>query len=268
MSVASLGMYDPPALRAANDAWWAILAKALTRQGIAEVPDALFRGEHHSSAWTRPDLLLTQTCGYPLMHEYRDWLTSVAAPRYRVDGISKAEYHSVFIVPSDSSATSLEDLRGKRATFNDDQSQSGYNALRHAIAPLAREGRFFGEAFQSGGHAISAEKVANGEADIAAIDAVTFALLQKTVPEVTGRVRILGRSKTVPSLPYAVAKGTSPERIAQVRAALHEAVADPDSAAIREEILLDGFEDIDDKAYTPLVEMREEAESLGYPMLG
>jgi ABC-type phosphate/phosphonate transport system substrate-binding protein len=45
-------------------------------------------------------------------------------------------------------------------------------------------------------------KVAAGEADIAAIDAVTFALLQRIEPQLTAQVRVIGKTAQVPGLPY------------------------------------------------------------------
>jgi len=48
------------------------------------------------------------------------------------------------------------------------------NVLRREVAPLARERRFFSEAFMSGRHLDSIALIAAGKADVAAIDCVTF----------------------------------------------------------------------------------------------
>ena len=44
----------------------------------------------------------------------------------------------------------LADLRGRRVALNADDSQSGRNALRAAVAPLAHDGRFFGGSILTG----------------------------------------------------------------------------------------------------------------------
>jgi hypothetical protein len=70
-NIASLPMYDLPEIRTATDQWWKRLADALRQEGIDGVPDALWRGDDYRMPWTHPDLLLSQTCGYPLTHELR-----------------------------------------------------------------------------------------------------------------------------------------------------------------------------------------------------
>ena len=68
--IASLPMYDLPELRSATDDWWRALARALRRAGIDEAPDDLARGVPRERAWRSPQLILTQTCGYPLRHRF------------------------------------------------------------------------------------------------------------------------------------------------------------------------------------------------------
>src|SRR5215216_8142633 len=77
MMVASLPMYDLPEIEQATNTWWRGLAKAFRREGIADVPDNLWRCASFREVWTRDDLLLSQTCGYPLMHELRGKVTLV-----------------------------------------------------------------------------------------------------------------------------------------------------------------------------------------------
>ncbi len=62
---------------------------------------------------------------------------------------------------------------------NAEHSQSGYNVLRKMVAPLSREGRFFSAVMFSGSHRQSLRELQQENADIAAIDCVTYALLQR-----------------------------------------------------------------------------------------
>jgi ABC-type phosphate/phosphonate transport system substrate-binding protein len=92
-------------------------------------------------------------------------------------------------------------LRGKRAVINQQHSQSGMNALRYAIAPLAHEGRFFGSVQESGAHLASLDFVQRGDADVASIDCVTFGLAQRYAPKWVAGIRVLHTSESTPGLP-------------------------------------------------------------------
>ena len=177
MTIATLQMYDLPEVRAATDDWWTGLARALRRAGLSEVPTRLTRDGSPEGPWRDPVFLLGQTCGYPLMHGLAVVVQVVATPAYDAPGCEGPQYRSVFLVREDEVARSLAELRGRIAAVNSPQSQSGYSALRSAVAPLARDGGFFSQVIETGGHVQSARAVAEGRADLAALDCVTYALL-------------------------------------------------------------------------------------------
>ena len=114
MPIACLPMYDLAELKAATDAWWKGLAHAFTREGLRDIPGLLHRSGNYRDSWTRPDLLLGQTCGYPLTHELREKVALVATPCYRARGCEGPQYASIIIVHADSPARDLSDFRGKR----------------------------------------------------------------------------------------------------------------------------------------------------------
>ncbi len=266
-AVAALAMYDLPELRAATDSWWSAIARALRAEGFGDVPATLDRTRPVHAIWRDPELLLTQTCGYPLMHGFADALTAVAVPTYAAEGCAAGRYRSAFVVRDDDPATGIADLRGRRAAANGPDSQSGCNVLRAAVAPLAEAGRFFAEVVWSGAHRASVAAVRTGAADIAAIDAVTFALLRRYAPAETDGLRVLGWSAEAPALPYAARREVGADTRARMTAALLNAVGDPDAAAARTALLLSAMTPIDDDAYAPIPEMRRTAERLGYPEL-
>ena len=266
-SLASLPMYDLPELRAATDAWWAGLARAFRQAGLAPVPERLSREGDPGALWRLPELLISQTCGYPLTHAYRDSLALVATPCYGAEGCGGPLYRSAILVRADDPSEALEDLRGRRAAFNGRNSQSGYNCLRHLVAPLAEGGTFFAEAIETGSHAGSLAAVAEGRAAVAAADCVTFALLARHRPAAVADLRVLTWSAPAPGLPYVTTQSCSPEQLERLRAGLAEALADPATAAAREALLIDGVEVLPTTAYQVILDMEQEAARAGYPQL-
>ena len=265
--VASLGMYDLPEIRAATDGWWRAIARGLRAEGVPGVPAELDRSRPLAALWRDPGLLIAKTCGYPLTHDFSDALTAVAVPSYAAEGCGPARYRSAFIVRVDDPATSMSDLRGRRAAANEPGSQSGCNALRAAVAPLARDGRFFAGVTWTRAHRASVAAVRSAAADIAAVDAVTFALLGRHAPQETAGLRIIGWSAEAPALPYATRRGADPALTSRIIAGLVRAAADPDAAEARNSLLITGLSPVDDAFYAAIPAMRQDAERLGYPDL-
>ncbi len=264
MSIANFAMYDLPEVTAATDALWAGMARALTREGLDGVPEALTRGVDLDQLWRSPELLFSQTCGYPLLHAYKDALRLVATPVYDAAGCQGPDYVSMIVVREDDPAGGLGDLRGRRAAINSVTSQSGYSALRATVADLAQEGRFFGKVVTSGSHGASLAMVAAGEADVCAADCVTHALLSRHRPEALAGLRVLARSPAAPGLPYVTRAAAGDELVARLRAGLFAALKDPDLATAREALLLAGAEVLPLSVYRPILEMEARAEALGY----
>ena len=268
MTVASLPMYDLPALREATDAWWAGLARVFAAGGLTEVPQALERRLGMDEAWRRPDLLLSQSCGYPLTHALAGRVRLVATPAYDIAGCEGVRYRSVFVVREDDPAASLADLRGRRVAVNSRASQSGYNCLRHALAPLAEAaggGPFFSEVTVSGSHRASLTALREGRADLAAVDCVTFALTARTEPAAVTGLRVLAWSAAAPCLPYITRADISEEELAVLRSGLMAAAADPALADARQALALTGFEVLPLAAYGAIDDMEAEAVALDYP---
>ncbi|MFX4222798.1 MAG: phosphate/phosphite/phosphonate ABC transporter substrate-binding protein [Thalassobaculum sp.] len=267
-AITAMTMYDLPELQAATDAWWGTIARHLAATGIDEVPATLTRGRPVAVNWRDPALLLTQTCGYPLTHAHADDLTAVAVPDYRAEGCGNGLYSSAFVVREDDPAETLADLRGRRAAANGPDSQSGCNALRIAVAMIAGgSDRFFSEVLWSGAHRQSLAMVRDGQADIAAIDGVTFALVGDAAPDEVAGLRVLDWSASTPALPYAVRRNLDGDSRARILEGLLAAGADPDAAAARDTLRIARLLPARDADYAVMVEMREAAEDRGYPLL-
>jgi ABC-type phosphate/phosphonate transport system substrate-binding protein len=259
MATAGLPMYDVPELREATDAWWSGLARALRSEGIAGVPDALARPPHIEEIWSSEDLLLSQTCGYNMVAHWRDRLTYVATPCYTAPGCEGPLYSSVILAPATSPEQTLEDLRGSRCVINGYGSHSGCNALRATVAPLARGGRFFGSVTVSGSHAQSIAVLERGEADVAAIDCVVYALITRARPELSDRVRAIGRTVSAPVGPYVTRRDVSDDFVRRLRRGLAQAIQDPRLAPAREALLLDGFEILPSERYAEIARLERDA---------
>src|SRR4029077_13655525 len=94
----------------------------------------------------------------------------VGTPDYGVEDCAPGFYHSTLVVSSNDRRQHLSEFLGCTLAVNGKDSQSGYGAMMRASAPYARGGRFFGRAIHTGSHETSMRRVANGLADIAAID--------------------------------------------------------------------------------------------------
>jgi ABC-type phosphate/phosphonate transport system substrate-binding protein len=265
--LAALPMYDLAELRATTDTWWRGLARAFRRQGVPDVPERLVRRARDARLWRDSSLLFAQICGYPLTHEYAGLLAPIVTPCYRANGCAGAEYASLVVVRNDDPARGLEDLRGRSAAINSPRSHSGWSALRAMAAPLAKGGRFFERVVATGSHAASLAAVSSGKADVAAIDAVTHALLARHRPSSTSAIRILDRSPRAPGLPYVTRADAPPDLLARLREGVAEALADPALAGCREALLIGGAESLPLEAYGRIREIAEAGRALRDPIV-
>lgn len=257
-------MYDPPELRHAVDAWWSGLANAFRAEGIADVPDQLDRDLSLDALWGAPDLLFAQACGYPLVGEWAGRLQYLATPHYAAPGCEGSSYCSWIVVGANSTVRNIEDLRGARCSINGRISHSGYNALRAFVAPRAQNERFFGSVSVSGSHDESLAQIGRGDADVAAIDCVTHALLCRCRPDAIAATRILGHTVSAPGLPYVTRIGAGSDLIERLRAGLFSAIADPGLASVRDELLIVGLDVLPLASYRCMAEMELEAREQRY----
>ena len=264
---ASLPMYDLPEAREWTDRLWIAIAEELREDGVAGVPDALERLPDHHAAWRPDGLLLSQSCGYPVATALHRALRVVATPHYAAPGCDVHHYASAVVVRTPSRAANLGALRGAACAFNSRDSQSGYNALRAAVAPIAGRGRFFARTVETGAHAASIEAVRSGRADVCAVDCVTWALLARHRPSALDGLRVLAMTEPVPGLPLVTAGDCSDATLDSIRRALVRAFARQDLADAREALLIAGLSISTLDAYEPLLAMERSAVASGYPSL-
>lgn len=201
--IASLPMYDMAALAGANDALWAAVRDRLRARGVA-APDALDRDRGMWDGWTAPDLVLGQTCGMPYRTRLHGKVTLIAAADYGLEETPAGFYHSVFVARADDPRDAAEDFATARYAYNQPESHSGWAAPQTWAAD---RGFRFRPALETGGHRLSALAVAEGRADIAALDAVTWRFLTIHEPALPGRLKVVGRTQVAPGLPFIAAAG-------------------------------------------------------------
>ena len=207
--IASLPMYDLPDCRLANDRYWLLIRDALRSAGLM-APDALTRDMPDFMAhWQRPDLVLSQTCGYPFRAVLQGKVTLIGTPDFGLEGCPPGYYQSLFVVRMRDTCSDVVAFKDARFAYNDAMSQSGWAAAQTHAAGL---GFAFKPALQTGGHALSARAVLDGVADIAAIDAMTWRLLQRNDAGMAG-LRVVGRTEPTPCLPYIAALGAKHRKV-------------------------------------------------------
>ena len=260
-------MYDLPQCRASTDAWWDIVALHMRVRGVPEVPVRLHHGTTARASWCSTDMLFSQTCGYPLVTEFQQDLQVIATPCYSAPGCEGPCYASVIVVAAENSAAELVELRGSVCAINGWDSHSGMNALRHKVAPLAQGGKFFSAVSVSGRHLLSIEMVADGRADVCAVDGVTHALAQRHAPQLLAGTRVLDWTEAAPALPYVARYECPVDMLLAMREALHDACVDPLTEQARAELLLTDIVDSSLGDYQPITDIANEAAALGYPQL-
>ncbi|PDT04503.1 phosphate ABC transporter substrate-binding protein [Rhizobium chutanense] len=260
MPLVSIAMYvTSEPLAAATGELWSFLRHYLTQAGLTDLPETPDRTVPYDEAWLRPDLLLSQTCGYPFARNLRGRVRLVATPVYGHPGCDGPAMCSFIIVRKDSSLGSLEDLRGTTAAINSPDSNSGSNLFRAAVAPLARDGRFFGRIIETGSHGGSIAAVAEGRADGAAIDCVTYANIRRFDPTLVEGVRIIAETPKGPGLPLITSGDASDDRVLRLRDALSAAIKEPSLAAMRATLGLVDFSVLSEADYEPLLSLAGEA---------
>lgn len=220
---AMLGMYDRPETRDANDRLWMSIHYEL---GFG--PKNLTRDRDFYEVWTDPDLIFAQTCGMPYRMGLHRQVQLVATPDYGLSDCPAGHYYSVFVTHKDRAQATLRDLCEGVFAYNEAQSQSGWAApMTHLTAqnlqPASR--------LQTGAHYLSARAVAEKKADFAALDALTWELLQR-YDDFAKDLHVLARSTPTPTLPYITGPKQNP---AEIRAALSRAIgamSDSDRATL------------------------------------
>ncbi|TPJ73953.1 PhnD/SsuA/transferrin family substrate-binding protein [Mesorhizobium sp. B2-7-1] len=188
--------------------------------------------------WLSPALLFGQTCWGPMELGLAPHVQVIAQPSYDAFEGGQGELYSSALVmaadggpslasPADGkAAVPLDLIRGKRFTFNNPDSMSGLIGLTRDLEAMGASLDIFASRSESGGHRSSIVAVAEGRADVAAIDCESWALAQRFEPAAKG-LKVVGWTARRKGLPYITAR-TTPEKVI---AAMRDAVAAVESGS-------------------------------------
>jgi len=245
--LAQLPMYDWPEFTQATDCLWTSIRDNFSKAGI-DTPASLDRTSPPAETWLSPKLLISQTCGLPLVADLSDKVKVLGSFAYQ--GIEPAgSYHSVIVTQENNNESSVR-LEGKHAVINGDDSYSGCLALKCFVADNGSGESPFASVLVSGGHRASLCAVASGNADIAAIDCVSWYLANQCESAVRN-LKVIGHTQSRPGLPLITCGDTSAQEISVLRDALAKAVDDVDEKS-RTMLGIRGFVPLDDKDYAPI----------------
>lgn len=228
--IASLAMYPFESLRGSYDQLWARIAEHLHG-----APPNLDWSLDHLAAARRPDVVLGQTCGWPLVTVLDGAVDVVGAFDMDVPGASEACYRSVIIAGPHHDAP---------IAVNGTDSLSGWVswcAVRGVpTSPLI-----------TGTHESSVLAVADGRASAASIDAVSWAHVRVVHPDAIARVTVVAHGPRVPTLPLVTRHGGD---VAALRTAIVAAVADA-PADLLARLRIRSFQPLDVDDYRPLLQL-------------
>ena len=235
--IAFLGMYDMPHAAAAYDRFWAAI-----RAALGSGPDHIDRLIDPWTAWQSPDLVLAQTCGLPYRARLFDQVQLVGTPDYGLRDCPQGHYFS-YIVRRKGETWNLRDLaRSGTIAFNEPLSQSGWAA---PVAHLANLGLRPTQTLKTGAHLASARAVLEGDADYAAIDAVTYLMWDHADPMRLAGLEAFERTEPTPALPFITSSKSDPKPIAAAVSHAINALSDKD----RSILMLKGLVQIPEATY-------------------
>jgi len=209
----------------------------IQRRTYLEINDLIEHGE--------VDLAFVCTSAYVQGHDTFG-MELLVAPQ--VDG--KTTYNSLLIVPTDSAAQSMEDLRGKVFAFTDPISLSGRVYPTYVVQQLGfTPEEFFARTFFTYSHDEAIRAVASGLADGAAVDSLVYEFALARDPSLKDKVRVIHTSPDFGIPPVVVSPFTRPQVKAELQALLLGMATDPEAREALSVIGVERFVLIEDSAY-------------------
>ena len=183
--------------------------------------------------WRHPALLLAQTCWGPMEQGLAAHVTVIGQPSYDgMDGGKGIFYSSAILMrrehgtsahvapPADGHASlPLDAMRGKHLAFNGPDSMSGILALTRDLEADGESLGIFSDRIETGGHRASIVAVAEGLADICAIDCRSWQLAGRHEPR-SADLQVIGWTARRKGLPLITSAQTPPEIVAKLQESL------------------------------------------------
>jgi ABC-type phosphate/phosphonate transport system substrate-binding protein len=178
------------------------------------VPDAL----DLDVLWRHPALLIAGTCWGPMELGLQHHVQVIGHSNYDgVAGGAGSLYSSAILARKGEGARAavpeageailpLSVFREKKLAFNEHRSMSGYLALKRDLEAIGQSLGLFAELTETGAHRASVIAVAEGEADVAAIDCKSWMLAERHEPAAKD-LHVVGWTSRRRGLPFIRARG-------------------------------------------------------------
>lgn len=212
-------------------------AELVQRRTYAEVNELIANGE--------VDLAFVCTSAYVAGHD-RSEMELLVIPE--IDG--ESVYHSTIIVPVDSSAVEITDLRGAVFAFTDPMSHTGRVYPTFLLQQLGETPEtFFSSSFFTYSHDRAVEAVADGIADGAAVDSLVLEYLIARDPALGDRLKTIHQSPAFGIPPVVTPAGLPLTLRVQLAELLLALDTEPDGPSILAELGIDRFIHGEDSSY-------------------
>lgn len=213
------------------------------RRTYGEVNDLVQSGE--------VDVAFVCTSAY-IVGEREFAMQLLAAPQVMGDTV----YHSLLIVPADSPAQNMVDLRGGVFAFTDPISTSGRNYPIWLVQQMDdTPENFFSRTFYTYSHDDAIRAVASHVADGAAVDSLVYAFALEREPELAQKTRVIHQSPAFGIPPVVISPEARPQLVADLQAALLQMNETAAGQAALQAAGMDGFVLIEDTAYESVREL-------------
>ena len=219
------------------------------RRTYVEVNELVHTGE--------VDMAFVCTSAY-VVGEREFGMQLLVAPQVQGDTV----YHSLLLVPADSPAQEMADLRGGVFAFTDPISTSGRNYPISLVQQLGETpATFFARTFYSYSHDDAIQAVANHVADGAAVDSLVYAFAIAREPELADKVRVIHQSPAFGIPPVVISPEMRPQLAAQLQSILIHMADDPAGQTALSVAGIERFVLIDDTAYDSVRTLEETVSS-------
>jgi len=218
--------------------------------------------------WERSDLGCVFMCGWPIAragHKVRLLAAPVPRPhRY----LNRPIYFTDIIVAKNSPFQTIEDAFGGTVGWTVEDSNSGFNLLRHYLLQFRTPERPHLFSRSVGGliNPLGALRaVAQGDVDVAPLDSVCHDLFVASMAPLAALTRTIHTTPASP-IPALVASDSIPEHVAHaLRAALLRAHRDPQLADTLRAALVQRFVQVEASSYEYTERLAQDAIAANYP---
>ncbi len=164
--------------------------------------------------------------------------------------MGKVTYHSLLIVPADSEARSLADLRGKRFAFSDPLSSSGWLYPTYLLARKGeRQKTFFKSTIFTHSHDNTVRAVVDRLVDGGVVHSLVYDRMVGRSPELVRQLRVIGKSHAWGNPPVVVSPRIDPSLRDSLLGLFLAMDQDPAAKRFLADLKIERFVSLDDTYY-------------------